>query len=115
MLEGLPPNNASHMLRLDCDEKRARAVADLIVETFEPTETAAAAFEVDDGPSMVRRGLFRERAGRSADPRPDRGGRRRRNGAGGALLDVAEQDWVENRSCRTGPGPRRPRAGAWRA
>ena len=50
MLEGLPPNNASHMLRLDCDEKRARAVADLIVETFEPTETAAAAFELDDGP-----------------------------------------------------------------
>ena len=37
MLEGLPPNNASHMLRLDCDEKRARAVADLIVETFDLT------------------------------------------------------------------------------
>ncbi|MBM3562309.1 MAG: 50S ribosomal protein L11 methyltransferase [Alphaproteobacteria bacterium] len=50
MLEGLPPNNASHMLRLDCDEKRARAVADLIVETFDPTETAAAAFELDGGP-----------------------------------------------------------------
>ncbi len=50
MIEGLPPNNASHMLRLDCDEKRARAVADLIVETFDPTETAAAAFELDGGP-----------------------------------------------------------------
>ncbi|MGD9542971.1 MAG: 50S ribosomal protein L11 methyltransferase [Methylocystis sp.] len=50
MLEGLPPNNASHMLRLDCDEKRARAIADLIVETFDPTETAAAAFELDGGP-----------------------------------------------------------------
>lgn len=49
MLEGLPPNGASHMLRLDCDERRARAVADLIVETFDPTETAAAAFEEDDG------------------------------------------------------------------
>ncbi|WP_036285851.1 50S ribosomal protein L11 methyltransferase [Methylocystis sp. ATCC 49242] len=50
MLEGLPPNGASHVLRLSCDERRARAVADIIVETFDPTETAAAAFEVDDGP-----------------------------------------------------------------
>ena len=36
MLEGLPPNNAAHLLRLVADEKRARAVADLIVESFEP-------------------------------------------------------------------------------
>ncbi|WP_424361482.1 50S ribosomal protein L11 methyltransferase [Methylocystis parvus] len=50
MLEGLPPNGASHALRLSTDEQRARAVADIIVETFDPTETAAAAFEVDDGP-----------------------------------------------------------------
>jgi ribosomal protein L11 methyltransferase len=50
MLEGLPPNGASHVLRLSTDEGRARAVADIIVETFDPTETAAAAFEVDDGP-----------------------------------------------------------------
>jgi len=53
MLEGLPPNGASHVLRLTCDERRARAVADIIVETFDPTETAAAAFEVDDGPVWV--------------------------------------------------------------
>jgi ribosomal protein L11 methyltransferase len=50
MLEGLPPNGASHVLRLSTDEGRARAVADIIVETFDPTETAAGAFEVDDGP-----------------------------------------------------------------
>jgi ribosomal protein L11 methyltransferase len=50
MLEGLPPNGASHVLRLATDETRARAVADIIVETFDPTETAAGAFEVDDGP-----------------------------------------------------------------
>jgi ribosomal protein L11 methyltransferase len=47
MLEGLPPNNAAHMMRLICDETRARAVADLIVESFEPAETAASAFETD--------------------------------------------------------------------
>jgi len=48
MLEGLPPNNASHVLRLVSDERRARAVADVIVETFDPTETAAAAFDEPD-------------------------------------------------------------------
>ncbi len=47
MLEGLPPNNAAHMMRLVCDEQRARAIADLIVESFEPAETAASAFETD--------------------------------------------------------------------
>ena len=47
MLEGLPPNNAAHRLTLISDEKRARAVADLIVESFEPAEAASAAFETD--------------------------------------------------------------------
>jgi ribosomal protein L11 methyltransferase len=48
MLEGLPPNNAAHRLTLVSDEKRARAVADLIVESFEPGEAAAAAFETEE-------------------------------------------------------------------
>ncbi len=48
MLEGLPPNNAAHRLTLVTDERRARAVADLIVESFEPGEAASAAFETDD-------------------------------------------------------------------
>ena len=48
MLEGLPPNNAAHMLRLVSDERRARAVADLIFESFEPAEAASTAFETDD-------------------------------------------------------------------
>ena len=50
MLEGLPPNNAAHLLRLVCDEARARAAADLIVEFFDPAETAAAAFEDEASP-----------------------------------------------------------------
>ena len=45
MLEGLPPNNAAHVMRLRCDEARARAVADIIVETFDAAEAAAGAFE----------------------------------------------------------------------
>jgi ribosomal protein L11 methyltransferase len=48
MLEGLPPNNAAHVLRLVSDERRARAVADLIFESFEPAEAASTAFETDD-------------------------------------------------------------------
>ena len=48
MLEGLPPNNATHRLTLVTDERRARAVADLIVESFEPAEAASAAFETEE-------------------------------------------------------------------
>ena len=45
MLEGLPPNGAAFLVRLETDEATARLVADTIVETFDPAETAAAAFE----------------------------------------------------------------------
>lgn len=45
MLEGLPPNNAAHMMTLPCPEEQARALADLIVEMFDPAEVAASAFE----------------------------------------------------------------------
>jgi ribosomal protein L11 methyltransferase len=45
MLEGLPPNKAAHLMRLSCDEEIARRIADIIVETFDPAETAASAFE----------------------------------------------------------------------
>ncbi len=47
MLEGLPPNGAAHMMQVTCDETRARAVADLLVESFDPAEAAASAFETD--------------------------------------------------------------------
>lgn len=45
MLEGMPPNNAAHVMRLRCDEAKARAIADLVIEMFDPAEAAAAAFE----------------------------------------------------------------------
>lgn len=51
MLEGLPPNRAAHIMRLACDEATARKIADIIVETFDPAETAAAAFEETAGPT----------------------------------------------------------------
>jgi ribosomal protein L11 methyltransferase len=45
MLEGLHPQNPTHVMRLTTNERTARRVADLIVETFDPSETASAAFE----------------------------------------------------------------------
>ena len=60
MLEGLPPNNAAHRLTLVTDERRARAVADLIVESFEPAEAASAAFETEEpGRAAARPGWSR--------------------------------------------------------
>lgn len=51
MLEGLPPNRAAHILRLTCDHATALKIADIIVETFDPADTAAAAFEETQNPS----------------------------------------------------------------
>jgi ribosomal protein L11 methyltransferase len=45
MLEGLPPNNAAYFMRLECDERRARASVDLLMESFDAGEAAASAFE----------------------------------------------------------------------
>jgi len=45
MLEGLHPQNPTHVMRYAGTEKTARRIADLIVETFDPAETASAAFE----------------------------------------------------------------------
>jgi ribosomal protein L11 methyltransferase len=94
MLEGLPPNNASHGLRLLADERRARAVADLVVETFDPAETAASAFEQDGGPDWLVevylaaepdegriRALIEAAAGAEA-------------AAAAEFFEIARQDWV---------------------
>ena len=45
MLEGLHPHAPTHVLRLVTDEKRARALTELLGEIFDPAETAVAAFE----------------------------------------------------------------------
>ncbi|HRJ69405.1 MAG TPA: 50S ribosomal protein L11 methyltransferase [Beijerinckiaceae bacterium] len=49
MREGLLPNNATHLLRLEAEERVARRAADFLTEMLPPEETAAAAFEIDDG------------------------------------------------------------------
>jgi ribosomal protein L11 methyltransferase len=96
MLEGLPPNGASHVLRLACDEGRARAIADIFVETFDPTETAAAAFEEPDGKTWAVEIYF-------ADP-PDETGMRELIAAvsddetarAARFEQIVKQDWVQN-------------------
>lgn len=54
MLEGLPPNNAAHRLTLRSDEATTRTIADAVVETFDPAETAAAAFEDESDPARLK-------------------------------------------------------------
>ena len=43
MLEGLPPNNAAHVMRVTLDEARARAAA--VVEVLATVRAAEAALE----------------------------------------------------------------------
>ena len=96
MLEGLPPNGASHVLRLVCDQRCARAIADIIVETFDPTETAAAAFEEPDGVSWAVEIYFaeppdedeiRELIAAVSDAETAQAAR---------FEQIAKQDWVQN-------------------
>lgn len=47
MLEGLLPNDATWLCRLPCDETTARAVADVMVEMFDPATAAASAFDLN--------------------------------------------------------------------
>lgn len=51
MREGLLPNTVTHLLRLEAEETLARRAADFLTEMLPPEETAAAAFEIDDGRS----------------------------------------------------------------
>jgi ribosomal protein L11 methyltransferase len=51
MLKG--PNNASFVMRLRCEAATALQIADIIVERFDPADTAAAAFEETvNGPDL---------------------------------------------------------------
>ena len=98
MLEGLPPNNAAHMLRLVCDERTARAVADAVVETFDPAETAAAAFEDEGDPALTKAWTVEIYFGQAPDQERIRALIASTVGPevaeGLTFGRVAEQDWV---------------------
>ncbi|MEK4035482.1 50S ribosomal protein L11 methyltransferase [Methylocystis sp. IM3] len=95
MLEGLPPNGASHVLRLSCDESRARAVADIIVETFDPTETAAGAFEVDDGPVWSVEVYFAEAPDEDEIRALIEAVSDAETAARAEFCEIAKEDWVQ--------------------
>jgi ribosomal protein L11 methyltransferase len=94
MLEGLPPNGASHVLRLSTDERRARAVADIIVETFDPTETAAGAFEVDDGPVWTVEVYFAEAPDEETIRALIEAASDAETAARAEFAEIAKEDWV---------------------
>jgi len=101
MLEGLPPNNAAHMMRLVSDERRARAVADLIFESFEPAEAASTAFETDDPwPGGGRAWLMEAYFGSEPDEKAIRAliaAAADETTARGATFGMTEKrDWVAN-------------------
>lgn len=54
MLEGLPPHDAAQLLRFTCDEARARAAADLVMEVFDAAEMAAASYEDEAHPADTK-------------------------------------------------------------
>ncbi len=96
MLEGLPPNNASHVLRLSCDQARARAIADIIVETFDPTETAAAAFEVNDGPVWAVEVFFADAPDEDSVRDLIEVATDAATAAAARFETIEQQDWVSN-------------------
>ena len=60
MLEGLPPHQPTRVLRLQTDERRARALTELLGEIFDAAETAVAAFESEDGRTWLLEAYFAE-------------------------------------------------------
>lgn len=48
MLEGLPPNGATHIMRVGVAESEALSIAEFIGETFDPAEVATSAFEIEN-------------------------------------------------------------------
>lgn len=96
MLEGLPPNGASHVMRLVADERRARAIADIVVETFDPAETAASAFEEADGKTWAVEIFFaaapdEEQIRALLTVATDAA-----TAANAQFSQIAKQDWVQN-------------------
>ena len=98
MLEGLPPNNAAQLLRFVCDEARARAASDIVVELFDPAEIAAAAFEDEASPFVPKPWLVEIYFAQTIDEASLRDVLAQAVGpeiaAGVVTEQVAQHDWV---------------------
>ena len=120
MLEGLPPNNAAHKLSLVSDERRARAVADLLAESFEPGEAASTAFETEERwPGGGRAWLMEAYFGWEPDEEAMRAliaAASDEETARSATFGLTEKrDWVANSLAGLEAGARRPLSRSWRA
>ncbi|MFG1478818.1 50S ribosomal protein L11 methyltransferase [Xanthobacter sp. V4C-4] len=93
MLEGLPPNDATHVMRVCAPRQPAQRIADLISETFDPTDVAVANFERTENDWVVE--VF---AGEAFDPERLRELVEIAAGpelaAGVTFSAVEEKDWV---------------------
>ena len=98
MLEGLPPNDAAHVLRLTCDEATARTATDAIVEFFDPAEIAASAFEIESSDRNPKPWVLEVYLGRGLDEGHVRtllAGVIGSDNASRLVAEaIAEQDWV---------------------
>jgi ribosomal protein L11 methyltransferase len=92
MREGLIPHAVTTVLRVDTDERSAKAMTELFGEVFDPNETAVATFERDDG-SWLLEAYFST----PPDEEAVRGliGQIAPGAAPGASFDtVSQKDWV---------------------
>ena len=114
MLEGLHPNRPTHVMRIETDERAARALTDLVGEVFDPTETAVAAFEThDDGPWLLEvyfanppdEAAMRELIGTIIGPRAQTA----------VFSAIEERDWVKGLAGGARPGASGTLRRAWRA
>ncbi len=94
MLEGLPPNGASHGLRLVAGERHARAIADLVVETFDPAETAASAFEEPDETSWAVEIFFAAAPDEAQIRALIEAATDAETAAKAQFFEISQQDWV---------------------
>jgi ribosomal protein L11 methyltransferase len=94
MLEGLPPHQPTRVMRLQTDERRAKALTELLGEVFDPAETAVAAFETEDGRTWLLEAYFAHPPDEDAIrdlARPVVG-----DGIDGAAFDtLGRTDWVK--------------------
>ncbi len=100
MLEGLPPNNATHRMSVRCPEAQALAIANLIFEMFDPTEAAASAFELEPHTRDWTTGEWIAEAFFGFEPDEDYVRQLVENAAGEAIAGkiefsrVEQKDWV---------------------
>jgi ribosomal protein L11 methyltransferase len=66
MIEGLHPNNPTHVMRVTTDAESARALTELLGEVFDPAESAVSAFESEDEQSWLLEAYFANEPNESA-------------------------------------------------